>query len=626
MRKNIVRRLAVYIIGVCTLFFVAMGVIINRSVAKVLLEQSKEDAMGIVTIASREIDGDAFEKISSAEDDEFSKVYRTLAKYEEYSLIRYIYTMRLDGEQAYFVVDVDEVNEAAYGEKYPLNADMKKAFLGEICCDSDFTTDQWGSVLSGYAPIEDSDGNVVGIVACDIGKDRIELPRDKVRGLVATILAIFSVFSLGFFLQMSYELVTTDFLTDVANYDRVIWRGRHLQKNGQLKNYTGILINIKDFKYLNESVGAAVGDRLLYGYAKQIRSFLFRSELIARTGNDNFMILLKKGREEAFLELLSNMQIAVENEKMIQIYSRAGICQVENGGTIQQLMTACTMALNEARESGSKDYVWFESSMMEQMIKDKEILASFPEALKNEEFVVYYQPKVNMKTNELYGGEALVRWIRDGKMVPPDQFIPVLEKTTKITELDFYVFEKVCQNIKLWQRQGIEPVRISSNFSRMHLANPNFAQEILHIMKKYDVDPKYVELELTESSGYSDFRALSDFVDLMKEKNIHTSIDDFGTGYTSLSLLKDLNVDVVKIDKSFFQHLASEDEADGKMVENVIHMIQDLNREVICEGVETELQANFLCDKECFIAQGYLYDKPLQQQEFEMRLRQPIYQ
>lgn len=629
MKNNMKRRLAVFIVLIGTLCFVVMGIIINRAVGKVLMDQCKEDAMGIALIATKEIDGDTFGKIQHGDDPECQKIYDELIKYESYSMIYYIYTMKLEGDHAIFAVDVDSEDPTPYGEPYELNDDMRRAFEGEVSCDQDFMTDEWGTFLSGYAPIFDSDGKVVGIVGCDITADRVNAPRIKVKKMVAIILFVFSLMSLGFYWQMSYDLVGTDFLTDIDNYERFIKKGKFFEKRGLLKNYTAALVNIKDFKYLNQSVGASRGDRILFEYAQKIKSFLNKNELIARTGNDNFMILLKKGREEEFLKFLSDLEIVIlvdGEKKHFPVYSRCGLYQVEQDVNIQQIMTACTMAVNEARESTVSDFIWFEQNMMEQMLKEKEILAAFPEALKNEEFVVYYQPKVNMKTNELYGGEALVRWIRDGKMVPPDSFIPFLEKTTKITELDFYVFEKVCKNIRIWQEAGITPVRISSNFSRMHLANPDFAKNIVDILKKYEVDPQYVEIELTESSGYSDFKALSDFVDLMKAQNIHTSIDDFGTGYTSLSLLKDLDVDVVKIDKSFFRNMESKDETDGKMVENVIHMIQDLNREVICEGVETELQADFLKNKECFIAQGYLYDKPLQQQEFEERLRQPIYE
>ena len=172
---------------------------------------------------------------------------------------------------------------------------------------------------------------------------------------------------------------------------------------------------------------------------------------------------------------------------------------------------------------------------------------------------------------------------------------------------------------------GIPLVKISSNFSKLHLKNNDFSSRILALLLRYDVDPKLVEIELTESSGYQDFEALTKFVDCMNAANVSTSIDDFGTGYSSLSMLRDLNVDVIKLDRSFFRNVDSEDTADKKMVENVIHMIQDLDREIICEGIETKQQAEFLKQVQSPIVQGFLFDKPLDREAFEKRMKKPVY-
>ena len=201
----------------------------------------------------------------------------------------------------------------------------------------------------------------------------------------------------------------------------------------------------------------------------------------------------------------------------------------------------------------------------------------------------------------------------------------MLEEEGYITELDFYVFEQVCRDIRNWLERGIRPVRISSNFSKLHLRDQAFAAKVLEIVRRYQIDSRYLEIELTESSGYEDFKALVAFVDEMGRHGIYTSIDDFGTGYSSLSLLKNLNVNVVKLDKSFIEDIENADEAHEKMVENVVRMINDLHREVICEGVENRIQADFLRTVNCQQVQGYLYDRPLPHEVFESRLKHPVY-
>ena len=293
--------------------------------------------------------------------------------------------------------------------------------------------------------------------------------------------------------------------------------------------------------------------------------------------------------------------------------------------SVQDAINYSSVALKNARLSNNNFIIRFEKSMLESMVENNRIITDFRRAMSEGEFKVYYQPKVNISTNELCGAEALIRWIQDGNVTSPAEFVPVLENEGLITEVDFFVFETVCQHICEWEMKGIKPVTISSNFSKLNLANPNFADSILAIMKKYGVDPALLEVELTESSGYTDYEALIIFVDKMNRAKIRTSIDDFGTGYSSLSMLKDINVDVVKIDKSFLAKTNSDDIHQEKMLENVIQMINDLDRTVICEGIETEGQLDFLKKASCSVVQGFLFDKPLTHDEFELRLRSPHY-
>lgn len=249
----------------------------------------------------------------------------------------------------------------------------------------------------------------------------------------------------------------------------------------------------------------------------------------------------------------------------------------------------------------------------------------FAEALTNEEFKVYYQPKVRLEDNSLCGCEALVRWLRHGKVVPPMEFIPALEQDGSVCELDFYVFDRVCADIRKWLDDGIEPVKVSVNFSKHHLKNPETAENIIGIINRYDIDTKYIEVELTESACYEDVSELQDFLRELSNNNISVSIDDFGTGYSSLSLLKDLMVDIIKLDQSFVRAIDSgegeEVRNDMVIIKNIVTMIRELNMDVIAEGVETLDEAGFLREVKCNMAQGYLFDKPMPHDDFDRLLR-----
>ena len=203
------------------------------------------------------------------------------------------------------------------------------------------------------------------------------------------------------------------------------------------------------------------------------------------------------------------------------------------------------------------------------------------------------------------------------------EYIPVLEHEGSIGRLDLYVFEKVCEDINRWLSMGLAPVRVSVNFSKLHLQNNDLSRQVMEIIQKYNIDPKYIEIELTEMTGAEDFTALNAFVQKMKSVGIATSIDDFGTGYSSLNLLKDLDVDVIKLDKSFFTNIGDQDRGastDRTVVKNIVRMVNELEMETVSEGVETHTQAEFLREISCNTAQGFLFDRPLPRDEYEKRL------
>lgn len=467
------------------------------------------------------------------------------------------------------------------------------------------------------------------LMSDDLSRTELMMERKSENSEHSTLLAIivcsaFSVTSIFISSRISKLLMSQDALTQLDNYERFQKIAADLEKKEKLSDYTCIFCNIKDFRFYNSRFGDKTGDTVLIEYAALFREFLNRDEYAARNGGDSFSVLLKSEREDQFFSFLKQIQLYI-GDNLTDIESYCGIYSIQPGDRPGNIFAACNLALSTARTSGAADHIRYEKKMFEELSSRKDTLLLCQQGLKNGEFIVYYQPKVDMTTNTLCGCEALVRWLHDGKLIPPSHFIDILESEGAVNDLDFYIFEKVCAAIAQWKSSGIEPVRVSSNFSKLHLKDRLFADKILSAVKKYEIDTKYIEVELTESSAYEDFPALSEFVSVMKENGIHTSMDDFGTGYSSLSLLKDLNVDVIKIDKSFIDGLEKGDRAHEKMIENIVHMIKDLDRDVICEGVETPAQAEFLKNIQCTVAQGYLYDRPLAHEEFEKRLLRPEY-
>ena len=390
-----------------------------------------------------------------------------------------------------------------------------------------------------------------------------------------------------------------------------------------LKNYTAIFINLKNFKYINKSLGDHMGDIALKTFVRQIFLVLDDKELVARLGGDNFFVLVKKEHQDSFISKFSVCELDLSQGPKpvnIRIQTRMGVYPVDENTNIGDSVSCAGTAMYAARAIKTRDIMFFNKDMLARTLHQKEISSEFHNAIRNKEFVIFFQPKVDLTTKKLCGAEALVRWIRHKTIVPPMDFIPILEREDTICELDFYVFETACSDIRQWLDLGIEPQRISTNFSKLHLKNADFASHILEIMHKHNIEGKYIEIELTEVSDYDDTVAMQNFVNTMFENGIAVSIDDFGTGYSTLNVLKDYNITTVKLDKSLLNNIGNPESKDEVIIRNVVNMANELQKEVIAEGVETEKQAEYLKSINCNNVQGYLFDKPLVHDDFQKRL------
>lgn len=415
----------------------------------------------------------------------------------------------------------------------------------------------------------------------------------------------------------------TDSMTMVSN---ILGMKRMIEKvveKNNLPAYNCAFLNIKNFRYYNQKVGSGQGDQLLRVYASKINDFLLPDEVIARMGGDNFIVFVKKERVGAFFELMKsiNVDVWVDNKPIsLTVETRIGMHDIVPGNSVDEALNCATIAMSYARKQNANNVVWFEKKMRERDLHAQNVSVNFPKALQNNELIVYYQPKVLLKDSSLCGCEALVRWVRDGVIVPPMEFIPALEKEGTICDLDMYVFETVCRDIRRWLDYGMNPVRVSVNFSKLHFKDVYFADRILDIIHRQGIPPNYIEIELTEASGFENFENYVGFSKIMRENGIMVSIDDFGTGYSSLNILKRMNVDVIKLDKSFIDTIQNKDVQNEVFIKNIVHMINELGMNVVAEGVETDTQVEFLKEISCDVVQGYYYDRPMPRERYEERL------
>lgn len=388
-------------------------------------------------------------------------------------------------------------------------------------------------------------------------------------------------------------------------------------------DYAIVSIDIDHFKMINNMWSFAIGNRVLQNVSEIIHEKLANEEYFCRKADDHFLLCLKNSSSATFNEHLQNIldEICVLPQKEFLDFSytvSCGVCRLEDVDyDYHRAVGWASMARKRAKDEKVKAIVYYDEQLKEQAVKEQDVVNHMEYALKNKEFCVFYQPQIRIEDDVIVGAEALARWIKpDGKMVYPDEFIPVFEKNGFITKLDLYIFEEVCSHIRKWLDLGKNVCRISVNISQVQLRNKEFYVEYLNIMKKYNVPSEYIELELTESTMYRNTKQIVEFIKLMQDKGIKIAMDDFGSGYSSLNLMKDLPIDFLKIDKEFFN--TSLDSMKGKLViKSVAEMAGKLKIKLVAEGVETSEQVDFLKTINCEVVQGYFYFKPMSVRQFE---------
>lgn len=385
--------------------------------------------------------------------------------------------------------------------------------------------------------------------------------------------------------------------------------------------YALVFSDINDFSYVNENFGMEAGNKILREFASKITAM---DRVVAcRVYSDLFISLVCDTDRERIQQVVEQANMEFEKIQRSKYPGSnlsliAGIYFIEHEDEDIDVAIENANLTRKKLKQGNKGMrtMVYHPWLRQRREKEVQIASRFSGALEEGQFQVYIQPKFILKTGEICGGEALVRWIReDGTMVYPDEFIPVLEKYGYIVMLDFHVLEQLLKRMQTWKQEGKQLYRISVNFSRKHFEVSGISQRIRSLVEKYGIDSRYIEIEITESMLESGVDIMRKEMELLRESGFKVSIDDFGTGYSSLSMLRDMQADVVKIDKSFMDKSGTLKEQE--FIKRMGGLVQSLKEEVIFEGIETEKQLQFLIQDGFQYGQGYICDKPLPMEVFE---------
>ncbi|HBF2896845.1 TPA: bifunctional diguanylate cyclase/phosphodiesterase, partial [Clostridioides difficile] len=443
-----------------------------------------------------------------------------------------------------------------------------------------------------------------------------------IMAIICVILIFYIIYDkLNFKIKLQ-RIAYTDNLTGANTIDKfVIDANKILCKNTQVK-YALLYIDIDKFKYINDLFGYEVGNEILRNLTKIIKSNIFEEEMFARISADNFIIIMKYIEEDITkrlktifeeLDLFNNNQ-----EEKYKLVLSCGIYFIlPEDRDINSIIDRANIPHKMAKGGHKSSYAFYDNKIHDQEIKEKEMENTMFSSLENKEFIIYLQPKIELNTGEIQGSEALVRWKRPDKgLIPPNEFIPFFERNGFVINLDLYVLEEVCIYLRKWIDAGINPVTVSVNVSRIHLYCNNFIETYKNIIDKYNIPAKYIELELTESIIFDNFDILIDIMNNLKKIGFLISMDDFGSGYSSLNMLKEIPMDILKLDQKFIMETYNSKRS-KIIVTKVIEMAKELGMKVISEGVETEEQFKLLKEVKCDMAQGYLFGKPMPIEEFE---------
>ena len=414
-------------------------------------------------------------------------------------------------------------------------------------------------------------------------------------------------------------LVTTDTVTGGYNKDYFLQKAGKEISRGKRK-YAVVQLRLEKYRNYCTAYGLRQGENLLEEINTSLTGMLSKKELAAHVEKSDFLLLLDYQNEETLnIRIRNMMNILRERRGGQHLTFSAGVCPVNSKtDDMAAVLTCAGLAVPKSLKI-QDEIVWFNDSMKEEQVWERRIEDDMEKALENHEFQVYLQPKYSTKAEVLSAAEALVRWIHPVLgFISPGKFIPIFERNGFILQLDDYMLTEVAKLQASWLEQGKQLVPISVNVSRAHFAEDNLAEHICSVVDKFKVPHEYIELELTESAFFDDKAMLLTTVRKLKDFGFKVSMDDFGAGYSSLNSLKELPLDIIKLDAEFFRSV-DDIERSNLIVGQTISLAKKLGMEIVAEGIETRDQVDFLAKQDCDLIQGFYFSKPLPVTEFEER-------
>lgn len=418
--------------------------------------------------------------------------------------------------------------------------------------------------------------------------------------------------------KMNFRKSEIDNLTNIPNYAKFYIDAESTIRGNLDKQYAIIVFDIDRFKNINDLYGMSKGDEVLKFVGSVLRDTFGCKENYARMHSDMFSFYMEYDRKIDIIRVIEKIRKKISSNGVdFDLNTSFGIYLVQDRGVPINLMCDRAMVASKTTKGDVMRFcAFYDEQYREDMLRISEIEHDMHKALEERQFQMYLQPKFRLDTEALCGAEVLARWLHPSKgIIPPVDFIPLFEKNGFILKLDEYMWEEACKTLRKWIDEGREPIPLSVNISRYHIKHNNLEDVLMKLVKKYDIKPEYLHLEITESLFLDNPEELNRVLERLKKLGFFLEVDDFGSGYSSLNLIRNISVDTIKIDKDFLDsEIASEK---GQIVVNhTIDMAKDLRLQVIAEGVETKAHVDFLKKSRCDIAQGYYFAKPMPLAEF----------
>ena len=494
------------------------------------------------------------------------------------------------------------------------------------------------------SPIGVNNWMLLTVTPASVIEDKINMVLNKTYLLGILLIAIFLLFIWHI---MRIHTRNQKELMDIAYVDEVTggYSFAKFFKEAELllpetdKKTAIVSMDIDGFKYFNDMFGYGEGNDLLRYIWQEVKASLNEGEILAHGVADTFIFLLRFDTREELLWRINDLCLHLNNyiTKSGQVYKLSlsmGIYEVD-GETddIVSMADRAYIARQTIKNKGDTAWAFYDGAVRDKLLHEKEIESQMEKALAEGEFIAYYQPKYSTKEQKLIGAEALVRWRRsDGIIVPPYQFVPLFERNGFINKVDRYMFELVCRQQMRWLKQGLIPVPISVNMSRMCLYDPHIVDEYIGVLNGSGLSAAYIKLELTESAFFENISIMNNVIEALHKVGIKVLMDDFGTGYSSMMMLKNVAIDVLKLDKSFVDDIGDDRSEkiisniiSEKIISNIIYLAHSLQIEVTAEGVETAAQFEFLKSVGCDYIQGYYFGKPQPAEDFAALLQKEFY-